>query len=267
MSRLSPSPRSSISVRGSAGSVVERREQLEGLAHRHALGQLALLELDADERRGDGHGRVADRAPGTLIVPPSGVRRPAIDSTVVVLPAPFGSEDAEDLAFLDGEGDAVNGGAVAIALGEVVDFDDIHASRMRPASRRVTSDARLHPDDSSVDPGSTDRWIGAGRRRLPESVLVRPSTSVYCRRRRAQHGRPPNGRSCGKVGGRSRGQPLFRAGVHRPTMTPQPAADDRGGRTGNRPARQSFGHVFGMGGYRAAQSPQPGTREGGRYRW
>ena len=129
------------------------------------------------------------------------------------------------------------------------------------------------------DPERRHTWVGqASPREYPLSWEARParrsetgigaaSTDLSCRRRMPTRSRPPNGCSCGKVGGRSRGQPLFRAGRHRPTMTPQPAAVDPGGRTGNRPARQSFGHVFGMGGYRAAQSPQPGTREGGRYRW
>jgi hypothetical protein len=41
-----------------------------------------------------------------------------------------------------------------------------------------------------------------------------------------------------------------------------PTTKEGGSATGK---QQSFGPVFGMGGYRAAQSPQPGTREGGRY--
>ena len=45
-------------------------------------------------------------------------------SIVVVLPAPFGPEQAEDLAARDLEADAVDGLDVAVRLAQVADGDD-----------------------------------------------------------------------------------------------------------------------------------------------
>ena len=46
----------------------------------------------------------------------------------VDLPAPFGPEEAEDLAVLDGEADAVHGGEVAELLDDVADVDGGHGA-------------------------------------------------------------------------------------------------------------------------------------------
>ena len=44
---------------------------------------------------------------------------------VVVFPAPFGPEEAEDLAPLDAERDVVDGRDAAVALREVLDLDHV----------------------------------------------------------------------------------------------------------------------------------------------
>jgi len=47
-------------------------------------------------------------------------------------------------------------------------------------------------------------------------------------------------------------------------LLPQPAADDPGGRTGSRgPGTRHSGMFSAWAEIRAAQTPQPGTREGG----
>ena len=97
------------------GLRVERREQVEGLADGHPVGELALLELDADER------------PQSVAVPArveaedpdgAGVGRPETGDRLDggCLAGAVRSEDAEDLALLDGEGDAVDRRAVAVVL-------------------------------------------------------------------------------------------------------------------------------------------------------
>ena len=77
-----------------AGLGVERGVEVHRFPDADLVRQLALLELDADDPtelvavwRGS--------SPSTLIVPESGVRSPLMDSTVVVLPAPFGPRMAK----------------------------------------------------------------------------------------------------------------------------------------------------------------------------
>ena len=41
----------------------------------------------------------------------------------MVLPAPFGPEEPEDLALVDAEADVVDGGEAAVVLGEVLNLD------------------------------------------------------------------------------------------------------------------------------------------------
>ncbi len=54
----------------------------------------------------------------------SGGWRPSIISIVVVLPAPFGTEEAEDLALSNVERHAVDGLDGAVGLSDVIDGDD-----------------------------------------------------------------------------------------------------------------------------------------------
>ena len=61
--------------------------------------------------------------PLTMTVPLVGRERPAMMRMVVVLPAPFGSEEAEDLAGRGREAEAVDGREIAVSLCEIVDFD------------------------------------------------------------------------------------------------------------------------------------------------
>ena len=106
---------------------VERREQLDGLGDRHALGQLALLELDADDR--------SQAITILLGIEPEDADRPAVGLAQAGdrldgrrLAGAVRAEDAEDLALLDGERHAVDGRVRAVVLGELGDFDDVHAS-------------------------------------------------------------------------------------------------------------------------------------------
>ena len=57
----------------------------------------------------------------TRMVPESGVRSPMTHSTVVVLPAPLGPEDTEDLALRDRERDVVDRDRSRVRLTKVLD--------------------------------------------------------------------------------------------------------------------------------------------------
>ena len=124
--RLSASPRSTSSCSPSRGRGVERGVEVDGLPDADLVGELALLELDADDavelvavalRVEPEH---ADRARVGRPQPADGLDGGGLAGAV-------GAEDGEDLARLDREGDAVDGRPVAVALGEVGDFDDVHA--------------------------------------------------------------------------------------------------------------------------------------------
>ena len=93
---------------GVRGIRVERREQLDGLGDGHPLGQLALLELDADDR--------SQLISILLWVEPEDADRAAVGLAQAGdrldgrrLAGAVRPEDAEDLALLDGERDAVDG--------------------------------------------------------------------------------------------------------------------------------------------------------------
>ena len=62
--------------------------------------------------------------PSTDTRPASGERRPSMHSIVVVLPAPFGPDQAEDLALEHLERDLVHGVQGAVRLREAGDLDD-----------------------------------------------------------------------------------------------------------------------------------------------
>ena len=108
-----------------AGICVERGVEVDRLPDLDLVGQLALLELDADDatelvavaaRVEPEH---ADRARVGRPQPADGLDRGGLAGAV-------GAEDGEDLALLDREGHAVDRRAVAVALDEVGDFDDVH---------------------------------------------------------------------------------------------------------------------------------------------
>ena len=122
------------------------------------------LEADADARlERVGAGRDVDAE--DLAWPPSGARRPSRISTVVVLPAPFGPEQAEDLAAGDVEVDAVDGDEVAVALDQPADADD-----------RIGRDAV---------PGAACRRMVTGRAAVPVAPNGRaPAYAPGCRARR-----------------------------------------------------------------------------------
>ena len=162
--------------------VVERREQLEGLADGHPVGQLALLELDADE------------AAQALAVPAgieaqdpdrAGVGRPQTGDRLDGgrLAGAVRSEDAEDLALLDGEGHAVDRRAVAISLGEVGDFDDVHGPSIAHGSgERHRRGGRISRRDRSMA-GSTERLMRVRSSGIPEAGRGRSAAT----RSRAAH--------------------------------------------------------------------------------
>ena len=114
---------------------VERGEQPDGLGHRHPVGELALLELDSHE--GPELVAVLDG------IKPEDPDRSRVGSAQAGdrldrrgLPCAVRPEDAEDLSLFDGEGNAVDGRLGAVALGDVVDFDDVHAVEHRGAPLR-----------------------------------------------------------------------------------------------------------------------------------
>ena len=74
-------------------------------------------------RRGSGQ----TGSPSTATVPASGRRRPSIISSVVVLPAPLGPRMPNASPWLHLETDACDGDVIAVALGQVVDPDGVHA--------------------------------------------------------------------------------------------------------------------------------------------
>ena len=87
-------------------------------------------------------GRRRASMPQTSIAPASGSRSPMMHSTVVVLPAPFGPEEPEDLAVVDLEAHAARGFDAAVALVQIANADfgsglkaqdsGLKAGRLRP---------------------------------------------------------------------------------------------------------------------------------------
>ena len=114
---------------------VERGVEVDGFTDPELILKLTLLKLDAD----DAPKRVAvvprlepedaDRAGIRRSQPADGLDRRRLAGTV-------GAEDGEDLALLDREGDSVDRRAVAVALDEVGDFDDVHGPSVDPGGRR-----------------------------------------------------------------------------------------------------------------------------------
>ncbi|MCK7461395.1 MAG: hypothetical protein MZU84_04670 [Sphingobacterium sp.] len=102
---------------------------------------------------------------------------------VVVFPAPFGPEEAEDLAPLDAERDVVHGGDPAVALREVLDLDHsvlrecvdgkrIDRTRREPGGRRNRHlDARVGRPAGDVSD-------------VRRAVLVAPVLDAYSRAER-----------------------------------------------------------------------------------
>ena len=123
---------------GVFGVVVEGSVELEGLVHPQLGLKDALLQLDAHAGLQPLPVLLRMR-PSTLMLPASGTRSPAMHSTVVVLPAPFGPEDAEHLALLDGERDVVHGHSRAVRFAQMLDLYDGH---LAPPFR---SQAPYHP--------------------------------------------------------------------------------------------------------------------------
>ncbi len=112
---------------------VERGEQLERLADRHAIGQLALLELDAHD--------LPQAITIVLGIKPQDADRAAIGLAQAGdrldgrgLAGAIRAEDAEDLALFHGERNAIHGRLAAVVLGEVGDFYDIHAPMVAAAT-------------------------------------------------------------------------------------------------------------------------------------
>ena len=125
---------------GVFGILVERCEQLDRLHDGHAVRQLALLELDADDR--------PQPIPILSRIEPEDADRPAVGLAQAGdrldcrrLASTVRAEDAENLAFLDGEGHAVDGRVLAVVLGEVGDFDDVHAPSIATSTSRVIGEA------------------------------------------------------------------------------------------------------------------------------
>ena len=177
MSRLSSSPRSLDQLARVGRLLVERGEQLERLADGDPVGQLALLELDADE------------APESLAVPP-GIEPEDADRARVGRPetgdrldgrglaGAVRAEDAEDLALLDGERHAVDGRrARRSACVRLVTSMTFMGQGSQPTAVG-TSDLRPEPNGDSADGRihrSVDCEAGTGERRPEPPRDLRPS--------------------------------------------------------------------------------------------
>ena len=138
---------------------VERGIEVDGLPDAHLVRQLALLELDADDATElvavalRVEAEDADRAR---------VRRaqPADRLDGRGLARAVGAEDGEDLALLDREGHAVDGRAVAVALDEVGDFDDVHGPSLAATRSSRHRPAGSNPRPTRLTVRSTDRLVG-----------------------------------------------------------------------------------------------------------
>ena len=99
-------------------SRIERAEQPQRFGHGQLVGELRFLQLNAEPRAQPCRSRLpaAARAPRPRRRRPAS--RPSRISIDVVLPAPFGPEQAEALARVDVEIETVDGRDVAIALDE-----------------------------------------------------------------------------------------------------------------------------------------------------
>ena len=135
---------------------VEGAVQLHRLADLELVGQLALLQLRAEQL--PQLTGVASRVDAT---DPDG---PAVRGAQPLdtldgrgLAGPVGPQDAEDLARLDGEADPVHRGVVAVALDEAVYLDDCHTRSVPCAPRsRIDHAATAGPGPD----GSADQPIG-----------------------------------------------------------------------------------------------------------
>ena len=84
---------------------------------------------------------------------------------VVVLPAPFGPEEAVDLTLLDGQVDVDDAPVGSVELGQPLGLDDGHLAALPSgcaSAERATSQAQGVPGSTSSDPSSAPR--GGGRR-------------------------------------------------------------------------------------------------------
>ena len=77
-------------------------------------------------------GQWVTSTPLSVTLPASGSIMPQVMRKLVVLPAPLGPKQADDLAALDVEVDAVDDAAAAVGLHQSLDFQ--HAGRV-PSSR------------------------------------------------------------------------------------------------------------------------------------
>ena len=134
-------------------------EEGDGLADAHPLGQVGVLQLAADARR------EGAAVPGR--VPAEEPHRAAVRVTKALgtldqrrLAGAVEAEDAEDLALVDGEVDAVDGDEVAVPLGQLLDLQQRSHGDDGTDGRRP-----LSSDDGPVV--SSDRGVTrsrAGRR-------------------------------------------------------------------------------------------------------
>ena len=110
---------------------LERPEEPEVVVRRELLVERELLRHESEAPLSPGRCRPRGAAPPTLTSPASGGRRPQTIETVVVLPAPFGPEEADDRPLLDPERHAVDGGHAAVGLAQAGHFEGRDHERTR----------------------------------------------------------------------------------------------------------------------------------------
>ena len=120
-------------------AAIERAEQAQRLLDRQLLAELRFLQLDAEPLPQLAARRVRQRSPSTSTSPASGASSPSRISIVVVLPAPFGTEQAEALAAPHVQRQPVHRDDVAVAFLESVTLhrEFVHAVSVSAGGPRL----------------------------------------------------------------------------------------------------------------------------------
>ena len=123
-----------VDERASIGRVARRRRRRARPPPPRSCGRGARSPGAGRRRPRGGRSRSCrGSSPSTRIVPLSGVRRPAMASTVVVLPAPFGPRMPKISPSSTEKDTSSTARVLAVVLGECGDFDDVHASSIATA--------------------------------------------------------------------------------------------------------------------------------------
>ena len=126
-------PTSSMTSSTSRGRGVEAGGTRERFAHRQVRVGRGALQHDADLLAPGPVAVLGILAEHLDVSARRACRKPSRISRVVVLPAPFGPEQGQALAFGDAEAHALHGVGVAVTLAQAIDDDRCHACVLRTA--------------------------------------------------------------------------------------------------------------------------------------